>query len=177
MTLLSFKALHIIAAVAWFAGLFYLARLFVYHSEAFLKEENAKGILTDQYKIMEGRVYKIIMNPAMVLTLIGGVGMLIASDSYLMQTWMHIKLTLILGLLGYHFWCRRIMKTLANGQMPMQPLAFRFFNEVPTLFLVAIVSLAVLRDGIAPVKLLLILVGLIAFLVMATLAYKRYRQR
>ena len=177
MDILFFKALHLIGMVAWFAGLFYLVRLFVYHAEALEKPEVEREVLTHQYALMERRLLKIITRPAMIITFIGGVTLFFLNPVYIQQPWMHVKLTLVILLAGYSEGCSFMMKKLAKGQMPMTATGFRLFNEVPTLFLVAIVLLAVFRDQLSMLNLLLILVLLIVFLVTATLLYKRYRNR
>ena len=101
MIILYFKSLHIIGFVAWFAGLFYLVRMFVYHVEAMEMEEPKRAILIQQYELMEGRVYKIICNPAMMLTFTFGIGMLVVNPGYFSMGWMHIKLTLLVLLLAF----------------------------------------------------------------------------
>ena len=177
MSIFYLKALHIIGFVAWFAGLFYLVRIFVYHAEAADKAEPARSILLKEFGLMQGRVYKIICNPAMMITWSAGIGMLIINPGYLEQGWMHVKLLLLVGLLGYHLYCKKIIRQLAKGESSLTSFQFRLLNEVPTLFLVAIVLLAVLRStenflyGIA---------GLIAFaavLYFSAKAYKKHRER
>lgn len=146
MILPLFKALHIIGFVAWFAGLFYLVRIFVYHSEAKELPEVEKNILIQQYRIMEGRVYSIIATPAMVFTIICGVGMLVWNPVYLTLGWMQIKLVFLGLLITYHFYCKKITNELANGSNVNTSTQFRLLNEVPTLILIAIVLLAVFRS-------------------------------
>lgn len=177
MTLLTLKAVHIIGFVAWFAGLFYLARLFVYHAEALDKTSPEREVLTFQFAIMEKRLFQIIMTPAMILTLGGGIGMLIINPEYLSMGWLHIKLLLVFLLVGYHHLCIPMRKKLEAGTKPMSSMRFRLFNEVPTLFLVAIVLLAVMRDNISMGRLFLIVIALILFLGLTTMLYKRLRQK
>ena len=143
-----FKSLHIIGFVSWFAGLFYWVRIFIYHAEAELKSDPEKEILTRQFMLMERRVYKIIANPAMIITLIGGIGMLLmpAGQAWLKQGWMHAKLGLIFFLIGYHHYCLSLMKKLAKGENKLSAEKLRMLNEVATLFLVAIVLLAVFKN-------------------------------
>ena len=98
----TFKSLHIIGFVTWFAGLFYLARIFVYHVEANDKPETERNILQAQYNIMAERLYKIITNPAIIITWLFGIGMLVLNPAYLQGGWMHAKFLLVFLLSGYH---------------------------------------------------------------------------
>ena len=144
---LLFKSLHIIGFVAWFAGLFYLVRLFVYHKEAWEDtDENKSLILRNQYHIMESRLFNIIQTPALFLTLLGGIGMLTIQSAWLSEPWMHLKLGLVSGLVFYHFRCGKIIKNLMYSSGKTSSFAFRLFNEVPTLMLIAIVMLAVWKN-------------------------------
>src|ERR1700704_4126177 len=95
-------AVHIIVVVCWFAGLFYIVRLFIYHTEAQDKPEPKRKILSDQFVIMERRLWNVITVPSMVLTVAAGITMLCLVPSWLQQPWMHIKLTFVLLLLVYH---------------------------------------------------------------------------
>ena len=99
MSILAFKALHIVGFVAWFAGLFYLVRLFVYHAEALEKPDPERSILVAQYAKMEQRLFGIITRPAMIITFVAGIAMLMINPDYLQEGWMHIKLTLVILLL------------------------------------------------------------------------------
>jgi putative membrane protein len=143
-----FKAFHLVGIVAWFAGMFYLPRLFVYHAEANEQPEPACSILKNQFQIMEKRLYAIIMTPAMVLTVAMAIGLISTEPEILKETWFHVKLTCVLFLIGYHFYCRRIMKQLAADQCKMTGQQFRWFNEVPTLFFVVVVMLAVFKSNL-----------------------------
>lgn len=135
------KALHIIFVVSWFAGLFYMVRLFIYHVETKDKPSEEAKILTDQFKIMQHKLWYIITTPAMVLTVVFGSWMLIEIPSFLHQTWMHIKLTFIVLLLAYHFICQRTMNQLKRDEIKWNSTQLRLWNELATLFLVAIVFL------------------------------------
>ncbi len=176
MSYFFFKALHIIGFVAWFAGIFYIVRLFVYHREAWDRgEEDAKGkVLREQYQIMEERLYKIIQTPAMVLTLIGGIGMLILNPGWLETPWMHLKLSLVLILVIYHFSCHRQIKALAQHPTGISSFGYRLYNEVPTLVLIAVVMLAVWKSlaGLWLGLALLVALGLLFFV-----AAKLYRKK
>lgn len=142
-----FKAFHIVGIVCWFAGMFYLPRLFVYHAEAYEQPEPARSVLTQQYQIMEKRLYSIIMTPAMVLTVAMAVGLVTTEPDVLKQPWMHIKLACVFLLLGYHHICKRIMKKLAANECQMTGQQFRWFNEFPTVFFVIVVMLAVFKSN------------------------------
>ncbi len=143
-----FKAFHLIGVVVWFAGLFYLVRLFVYHAEAAQEQEPAQTILKKQYEIMEKRLYHIITTPGMVVTVAMAIGLLITEPEVLKDSWLHIKLAFVAALLVYHFYCGRIMRRLAAGQCNWTGQQFRALNEAPTVLLVAIVLLAVFKNNL-----------------------------
>lgn len=171
------KALHIIGFVAWFAGLFYLVRLFVYHREAWDKEEPEGAILRRQYGIMEERLYRIIQTPAMVLTLIGGIGMLVLRPLWLQMPWMHVKLTLLALLVVYHFSCSRQIKALTQSATGISSFGYRLYNEVPTLLLIAIVMLAVWKSLAGLWLGLAVLVGLGLLFFIAAKLYRKQREQ
>ncbi|TXB62478.1 CopD family protein [Phaeodactylibacter luteus] len=146
------KALHVVGFVSWFAGLFYLGRILVYDEEAAGQPEPEKGILKRQYQIMEWRVYRIICNPAMMITWGAGLAMLALgwiSDrlpNYLsMGTpgWMHLKLLLLAGLTAYHLWTKGIIRRMQAGERIFNSWQYRLLNELPTLFLITISYTAV----------------------------------
>ena len=139
MIYLWLKALHLISMVAWFAGLFYLPRLFVYH--AMTTDQLGK----DRFKIMERKLYKGIMLPASITTTLVGLGMLHINPNWLQMGWMKIKLVLIAGLWIYQFWLNQLRHALANEQSQHNHVFFRWVNEIPTLILIAIILLAVLK--------------------------------
>lgn len=143
-----FKAFHIVGIVCWFAGMFYLPRLFVYHAEANEQPEPARSILKNQYQIMEKRLYSIIMTPAMLLTIAMAIGLLTVEPDVLKQPWMHVKLACVLLLVGYHHYCKRLMKKLAADECQMTGQQFRWFNEFPTVFFVIVVMLAVFKNNL-----------------------------
>jgi protoporphyrinogen IX oxidase len=148
MAYLWFKAFHLVGVVVWFAGLFYLVRLFVYHAESNEQPEPARTILQQQYQIMEKRLYRLITTPGMVLTVVMAIAMLIAAPDLLKNTWLHAKLGLVVLLLGYHHLCGRWMKQLAAGNFKFSAQQFRWFNEAPTILLVLIVLLAVFKNSL-----------------------------
>lgn len=146
------KALHIIFVISWFAGLFYIVRLFIYHTEAQERAELEKKVLSDQFEIMESRLWWIITTPAMILALIFGAWMLILAPGYLQMGWMHIKLAFVGVLLIYHFVCQKIMTDMKKGEFKWKSNGLRIWNEVATLCLVAIIFLVTLRDSMNWIK-------------------------
>ncbi len=154
-----------------------MPRLLVYHIEALDLEQPERDVICSQLTIMEERLFRLIMNPAMILTLIGGIAMLIVESTYLSMGWMHVKLTLVLLLVIYHHYNIPLMRKLKMGHKPMSSVKMRLFNEIPTLLLVAIVLLAVLKDGMSLGKLAGILLSLIIVLGGLTFLYKRWRAR
>jgi protoporphyrinogen IX oxidase len=142
-------AIHIIFVVCWFAGLFYIVRLFIYHTEAQDKPEPEKTILSKQFEIMERRLWNVITVPSMVLVVAAGITMLCLVPAWLQQPWMHIKLTFVAGLLVYHFICQNKIKQMRNGIYKWTSTQLRIWNEVSTIFLFAIVFLAVLKNSLS----------------------------
>jgi protoporphyrinogen IX oxidase len=138
--MLIFKAFHIIAMVAWFAGLFYLPRLFVYHADT--SDQGGSG----RFKIMERRLYYGITWPAGILTTLLGLILLGYNLSYYLNAgWMHVKLSLVILLWIYHLCCGHFLKNFAKDSNQKTAKFFRVFNEMPTLLLVGIVLLVVVR--------------------------------
>jgi putative membrane protein len=132
------KAFHIVFVVTWFAGLFYLPRLFVYHCET----TDAPGLA--RFAVMERRLFAL-MSIGGALTVAFGLSMVIDAPAFLEFTWLHVKLVLVAGLIGYHIWCYVLMRRLIEGRNRHSQRWFRIFNEVPGVLLIAIVLLAVLR--------------------------------
>jgi len=132
------KAFHVVFVVTWFAGLFYLPRLFVYHAAA------SDEVSLDRFRTMERRLFAM-MTIGAGLAAAFGLAMLIAAPSYLAFGWMHAKLTLVALLIAYHVWCYRLMVALRNGTARHSQRWYRAFNEVPGLFLIAIVILVVVK--------------------------------
>jgi putative membrane protein len=136
------KAFHLVFMVAWFAGTFYMFRLFVYHAENRDKPE-----ITTLLKVMEAKLYRQITTPAMVATWVFGLSMLALNPQYLRAPWLIAKLVLVLGLSGYHGYIGRTRRRFAADDVFLTPRQCRIRNEIPTFFLLAIVLLAVLRPG------------------------------
>ncbi len=177
MALLYFKAFHVIGFVSWFAGLFYWLRIFVYLAESQAREEPARGILFEQFTKMERRVYQIIVRPGAVITLIGGIGMLVLNPYYLTEGWLQIKLGLVLGLLGFQAYAKTYVAGIEDGSRAVRPERLRMFNEVPTVFLLLIVLLAVLRSSLDAATAFGIVVVFVLLLGVGIRYYRGYRAR
>ncbi|OFC71188.1 protoporphyrinogen oxidase HemJ [Alteromonas confluentis] len=134
------KALHIFFMVAWFAGIFYLPRLFVYHAEA--TEQNVR----DQFKIMERRLW-FFVTPFAVLTLVFGLALIHVYGMawFKASGWLHLKLLLVLAIYGYHFYLYKLVKQFARDENTRSSKFYRFLNEAPVLVLLSIVILAVVK--------------------------------
>ncbi|EDP46338.1 protoporphyrinogen oxidase HemJ [Rickettsiella grylli] len=134
------KALHIIAMVAWFAGLFYLPRLFVYHADA------KDSISIERFQCMERRLYYYIMTPSALLTLIFGFILFHSAWHYYVTTrWMHLKLGLVFILILFHFYCGKCLMDFRKNNNPHTSLFYRVLNEVPTVLLIAIVMVTEIK--------------------------------
>ena len=140
MLYLYVKALHIIAAVSWMAGLLYLPRLFVYHADT-----DIGSVRAETFKVMERRLLKAIMNPAMIATFGFGIWMLYLNPTLLLEGWMHVKIVCVLAMAGCHGIFGRIRRQLENDQTPYSSKAYRIWNEVPTVLLIVIVIMAVVE--------------------------------
>ncbi|WP_179415141.1 protoporphyrinogen oxidase HemJ [Mucilaginibacter sp. E4BP6] len=168
-------AIHIIFVVCWMAGLFYMVRLFIYHTEAQTKPEPDRTILSDQFEIMERKLWYIIATPSMYLVLAAGITMLFLAPGWLQQPWLHIKLAFVGGLVVYHFICQNKMNQMRKGIYTWTSTQLRIWNEVATIFLFAIVFLAVLKNAVSWIFGLLGLILLSLILMSAVKIYKYYR--
>ncbi len=176
------KALHIIFVVTWFAGIFYMPRLFIYNTEAGEKEETAKNILREQFKIMMKRLWFGITWPSAVLTLILGPIILFYGDwnTHIFKIegrWLLIKLFFVVLLYLYHFSLHRIYQQQRDGIFKYSSQQLRIWNEVATIFLIAIIMLAVVKESISVVWGLIGLVLFIILLISAIRIYKIIRNR
>lgn len=171
------KALHIIFMVSWFAGLFYIVRLFIYHTEAQSKDTLEKQILSKQFVEMEKKLWWIITTPAMILTVLFGVWLLLINPYFLQQPWMHIKLGFVVLLLIYHFVCQNILFKLKNNQFSWSSNGLRIWNEVATLALVAIVFLVEMQGGMSWLKGTIGFFGVAISLMIAIKIYKKLRSK
>jgi putative membrane protein len=136
--LLWLKAFHVVAMVTWFAGLFYLPRLYVYHADA------GDWISVERFRVMERRLFALMTIGALA-TIVLGVAMVVAAPGYLRMGWLHVKITLVLLLVVYHAFCYKFLRDFAHDRRAHTAKWFRVFNEVPSLLLVGIVVLAVVK--------------------------------
>ena len=169
------KALHIIFVVTWFAGLFYMPRLFIYFAEAQDTAEPERSILQHQFKIMQRRLWYGITWPSAILTLVLGGGTWYRYGA--LPTWLQWKLLFVAGLYGYHFYCHRLFRQQQQGLITWKANRLRIWNEVATLFLFAIVFLVILKDTLGMAYGLLGLAGLIIVLLVAIRIYKKSREK
>lgn len=177
MDFLYIKALHIIFVVTWFAGLFYIVRLFIYHTEANSKAEPEKSILQTQYKIMQKRLWYGITWPSMILTIILGGWLIWENPSFLSQAYFILKLCFVGALVLYHFQCHVMFKQLQNNVVKHSSFKLRLWNEVATVLLFAIVFLIVLKSNTGLVWGMLGLIVFATTLVLATKLYKKSREK
>lgn len=134
------KALHIISLITWFAGLFYLPRLFVYHSMT------SDSVSNERFKIMERKLYRGIMMPGMIMTIIFGGWLILKYDqTFLSALWFQIKIVLVATLIIYHFYCGQLIKAFKNDDNKYSHIFYRWLNEYPTIILIAVVILTVVK--------------------------------
>lgn len=133
------KAFHIVAVITWFAAIFYLPRLFVYHAVA------EDSLSQERFKIMERKLYRGIMTPSMIAVLFLGGWLLYIAPTFLQAHWMHAKLLLVIFLVIYHFYCGHLVKVFASNRNQRSHVFYRWFNEIPVLLLIAIVILVVVK--------------------------------
>jgi len=167
------KSLHLIFVITWFAGLFYIVRLFVYHIEANDKPSPEKEILTKQYKLMSYRLWYIITWPSAVLATIFAALLLFIMPGWLQQPWMHVKLTFVFLLFLYHFKCHSIFKQLQKDEVKHTTGFMRLWNEGATIILFAVVFLVILKSAINWV---FGVVGIFVFGILLMLGYKFYKR-
>lgn len=137
-----------IFVITWFAGLFYIPRLFIYHVEGLKKPKNEATILTKQFKIMERRLWYIITWPSAILTILFGAWLLILLPEWLTQPWMHLKLFFVALLLAYHMKTHKMFLNFQSDRVTYSSMYLRIWNEGATLLLFAIVFLVILKDSL-----------------------------
>ena len=170
------KALHLIFVITWFAGLFYMVRLFVYHAEAKQKEDMEQRILIKQYQLMQYRLWYIITWPSAVLASFFAFWMLFFTPSgraWLLMPWMHVKLTFVFLLYLYHLKCHQIFKQLQQDNVKHSSTFFRLWNEGATIILFSVVFLVILKNAINWVFGVL---GIILFSILLMLGFKIYKK-
>ncbi len=138
---LLFKAIHIISVIAWMAGLLYLPRLFVYHSDNKIKDNK---VSSETFKVMERRLYRIIMNPSIALVWITGLYLFYLSG---FETWLMIKTLLVIFMTIYHIFLGQCLRRFAEGKNKFSQRFFRIINEIPTLIMIVIVFLVVFQPN------------------------------
>ena len=136
------KALHLISVMSWMAGLLYLPRLFVYHAET-----TVGSVRAETFKVMERRLLKAIMNPAMIASFLFGIWMIVLAPSLLYEPWMHVKILCVLLMAGCHGVFSKMRRRLENDEPPRPPRAYRILNEVPTVLMVIIVFMAAVKPS------------------------------
>ncbi len=177
MSYLYLKSFHIIFIITWFAGLFYIVRLFIYHTEALHKQEPDRSILAYQLALMSKKLWYIITWPSAILTLIFGTLLLAVQPSWLQMPFMHIKLGFVFALFIYHLACHKIFQQLQNSIAKYSSMQLRVFNEVSTLILFAVVFLIVLKNELSWVWGILGLISFAIILMVAIRLYKRIREK
>lgn len=167
------KSLHIIFVITWFAGLFYIPRLFIYYIDATKKTSNERNILTNQFSIMMNRLWYIITWPSSILALIFGFWLLILVPQWLYQNWMIAKLFFVLALVIYHLKTHFILKELQQGIVNYSSDFMRIWNEVTSIILVSIVFLVVLKNNVNWLK---FTIGTILFILVILILIKLYKR-
>jgi putative membrane protein len=167
------KSLHLIFVITWFAGLFYIVRLFVYQIEANHKLSPEKEILQKQYKIMTYRLWYIITWPSAVLATIFALFLLHLNPAFLEMPWMQVKLVFVVLLFIYHFKCQKIYTELQNDTVKYTSNFMRLWNEGATIILFAVVFLVILKNAI---NWIFGVIGIIVFSILIMLGYKLYQR-
>lgn len=174
---LYFKALHLIFVITWFAGLFYIPRLFVYHIEAAEKSEPEATILTKQLKLMTKRLWYIITWPSAILASLFAFALIIIIPSWLQQDWMLVKLGFVLLLYIYHIKCHLIFKAFQNDEITWSSNGMRLFNEGSTIILFSVIFLVILRNAVDWIYGVIGIILLSVILMLGFKMYKRIRER
>jgi len=167
------KSLHLIFVITWFAGLFYIVRLFVYQIEANEKPSPEREILLKQYKIMTYRLWYIITWPSAILATVFALYLLHLMPEWLNMTWMHVKLVFVVLLIAYHFKCHQIYLQLQKDQFNYSSNFMRLWNEGATIILFAVVFLVILKNAF---NWIYGVVGIILFSVLIMLGFKFYKR-
>lgn len=171
------KALHLIFVVTWFAGLFYMPRLFVYHIEAQDEEEPARAILSKQLKLMSKRLWSIITWPSAILCTFFAVWLLVQMPGWLAQPWMHVKLLFVLLLFVYHGYTHRIYRELQRDKVRYTARFMRIYNEGSTLILFSVVFLVIVKSALNWIFGVVALFLLAVLLMLGIRLYKRIRDK
>jgi putative membrane protein len=167
------KSLHLIFVITWFAGLFYIVRLFVYHAEAKEKPEPEQSILVKQYQLMQYRLWYIITWPSAVLASVFAFWLLYLIPAWLEQDWMLVKLGFVVLLYAYHIKCHLIFKQLQQNEVKNSSNFFRLWNEGATLILFAVVFLVILKNAI---NWIFGVIGIFVFSILIMIGFKFYKR-
>jgi putative membrane protein len=171
------KALHLIFVITWFSGLFYMVRLFVYHTEAKEKPEPEQSILIKQYQLMQNRLWNIITWPSAILATVFAIILLVLNPYLLNLGWMHIKLLFVILLWVYQLKSHQIYKELQQNQTKYSSHFFRIWNEVATLILFSVIFLVILKNSFNWIFGVVGLFGLAVLLMLGIKLYKRIREK
>lgn len=171
------KSLHLIFVVTWFAGLFYIPRLFIYHIEAWQKPSPDKEILSEQLKLMTKRLWYIITWPSAILSTVFAIWLLILMPGWLQQPWMHVKLAFVVLLFVYHMKCHQIFKQMQRDEVKYTSQFMRIWNEVATIILFAVVFLVILKSAFNWIYGIVGMFVLMILLMLGIKLYKRYREK
>lgn len=166
------KALHLIFVITWFAGLFYIPRLFVYQIEAFHKPSPEKEILGKQLKLMAKRLWNIITWPSAILAIVFAIWLLILQPFWLQQGWMHVKLTFVILLIFYHLKTHQFYKQLQRDEVKKSSNFMRLWNEGATFILFAVVFLVILKNAI---NWIFGVIGILVLGILLMLGFKIYK--
>lgn len=177
MEYLYIKSLHLIFVITWFAGLFYLPRLFIYHIEATQRPQNEADVLTKQFKLMSRRLWNIITWPSAVLATLFAVWLLILQPGWLQSPWMHIKLAFVVLLFAYHIKTHFIFKQFQQDIIKWTSNQMRLWNEGATIILFAVVFLVITKTTTNWLFGLGGLIGLALLLMLGIKLYKNYRTK
>ncbi len=171
------KSLHLIFVITWFAGLFYIPRLFVYQIEASQKPPPDKEILGDQLKLMAKRLWFIITWPSAILATLFAIWLLILMPAWLQQPWMHVKLGFVVLLFAYHLKCHHIFKQLQSDVIKWTSNQMRMWNEGSTIILFSVIFLVVVRDAVNWIYGVIGIISLSVLLMFGIKLYKRIRDK
>jgi len=177
MEYLYIKSLHIIFVTTWFAGLFYIIRLFIYFKEAEEKEEPSRSILQKQYALMSKRLWYIITWPSAILATLFAIWLLVLQPFWLEANWMIIKLVFVALLFAYHWSCQLMYNKIDKGFLKYSSFALRIWNEVATIILFASVFLVVLKNSLGWIFGVIGIVGVSVLLMLGIKLYKRIRKK
>ncbi len=171
------KSLHLIFVITWFAGLFYIPRLFIYHIEASLKPSPEKEILSKQMQLMAKRLWYIITWPSAILAIIFAIWLLILMPVWLQQPWMHVKLGFVVALIIYHLKSHQIFLQLQRNKIKYTSNFMRIWNEASTLILFAVVFLVILKNAVNWIYGVIGIFTLAILLMLGIKLYKRIRNK